>query len=224
MMRDADFGSVRIRAYGTYDFHVVNQKLFLEKVAGTVGQFLLDDFAETMLSRIVSVFSDTLAAEKLAVLDIASQYQVLGDKLLPKLNEAATSRYGIELRSFVIENISLPEDVAQAIDKRSSMAAVGNLNDYMKFEMAEGLSKGKGSGIAATAAQLGAGLVMGQQMGQAIGAAGVPSLLSPSEAAKILGVSESDVLTALGDGSLKGKKIGTSWRITQQSLDEFLKD
>jgi excisionase family DNA binding protein len=73
-------------------------------------------------------------------------------------------------------------------------------------------------------AQLGAGLVMGQQMGQAIGAAGVPSLLSPSEAAKILGVSESDVLTALGDGSLKGKKIGTSWRITQQSLDEFLKD
>jgi excisionase family DNA binding protein len=135
--------------------------------------------------------------------------------------------------------------VEQAIDKRSSMAAVGNLNDYVKFQMAESMTKGGGEagGMAGTAAGLGAGLAMGQQMIAAMGApqttlsaagppspaapsaatAGIPELLSPADAAKVLGVSENDVLTALGDGSLKGKKIGSAWRITRVALDEFLK-
>jgi excisionase family DNA binding protein len=77
--------------------------------------------------------------------------------------------------------------------------------------------------MATTAAQLGAGLVMGQQMAKAMEVAGGPSLFSPADAAKVLGVSESDVMTALADGSLKGKKIGATWRITQEALDEFLK-
>ncbi|MCX6924483.1 MAG: SPFH domain-containing protein [Verrucomicrobia bacterium] len=224
MMRDPDFGIVRARAYGTFDFHVVDPKLFLKEVAGTDGHFLLDAFAETMRSRIVSVFSDALASAKLPVLDIASRYQELGEALLPLINPAVSSKYGLEIPSFIIENVSLPEDVEQAIDKRSSMAAIGNLNDYVKFQMAEGLSRADGAGIAATAAQLGAGLVMGQQMANAMGSAGGPSLLSLADAARVLGVSESDVMTALTDGSLKGKKIGTTWRITQQALDEFLKN
>ena len=103
------------------------------------------------------------------------------------------------------------------------MAAVGNLSDYARFQMAEGLTKGEGGGMATTAAQLGAGLVMGQQMAQSMSAAGGTSLLSPADAAKVMGVSESDVLAALSDGSLKGKKIGATWRIAQQSLDEFLR-
>ena len=224
MMRDPDFGIVRVRAYGTFDFHIVDPKLFLKEVAGTDGHFLLDTFAETMRSRIVSVFSDALASAKLPVLDVAARHQELGEALLPLINPAVTSKYGLEIPSFIIENVSLPEEVEQAIDKRSSMAAVGNLNDYVKFQMAEGLSKGDGAGMAATAAQLGAGLVMGQQMAQAMGAAGGQNLLSAADAAKVLGVSESDVMTALADGSLKGKKIGTAWRITQQALDEFLKN
>ena len=224
MMRDPDFGIVRARAYGTFDFHVVDPRLFLKEVAGTDGHFLLDTFAETMRSRIVSVFSDALASAKLPVLDIAARYRELGEALLPLINPAVTSKYGIEIPSFVIENVSLPEEVEKAIDKRSSMAAIGNLNDYVKFQMAEGLSRGDGAGIAATAAQLGAGLVIGQQMATAMGAAGGPSLLSPADAAKVLGVSESDVMTVLADGSLKGKKIGATWRITQEALDAFLKN
>src|SRR5256714_5266964 len=160
MMRDADFGVVRVRAYGTYDFHVIDPKLFLKEVAGTDNHFRLDEFADTMRSRIVSVFSEALASAKLPVLDVASRYQELGEALLPLINPAVRTKYGIELPSFIVENISLPPEVEQTIDKRSSMAAVGNLNDYVKFQMAEGMTKGEGGGLAGSAAQLGAGLAM----------------------------------------------------------------
>ncbi len=240
MVRDPDFGVVRLRAFGTYDFHVSDVKLFLKEVAGTDDHFRLDEFSDTMRSRIVSVFSDALASSKVPVLDVAARYHDLGEALLPLINPATTTKYGIEISSFIVENVSVPTEVEQAIDKRSSMAAIGNLNDYVKFQMAEGLGKGEGGGTANAAAQLGAGLAMGQQMAQAFssgqaGAAagtpatnaapspGLPELLSPAEAAKVLGVSENDVLTALGDGSLKGKKIGTAWRITRSGLEEFLK-
>jgi excisionase family DNA binding protein len=244
MVRDPDFGIVRVRAYGTYDFHVIDPKLFLQEVAGTDDHFRLDEFADTMRSRIVSVFSDALASAKVPVLDVASRYQELGEALLPLINPAVTAKYGLEIPSFILENVSVPAEVEQAIDKRSSMAAVGNLNEYVKFQMAEGMGKGEAGGTAASAAQLGVGLAMGQQMAQAFGGAAagsaavppavpstaqtvtppsaVPELLSPSEAAKVLGVSESDVMTALNDGSLKGKRIGTSWRITRSALNEFL--
>jgi excisionase family DNA binding protein len=241
MVRDPDFGIVRVRAYGTYDFHVVDPKLFLREVAGTDDHFRLDEFADTMRSRIVSVFSDALASAKVPVLDAASRYQELGEALRPLINPAVTSKYGLEIPSFIVENVSVPAEVEQAIDKRSSMAAVGNLNDYVKFQMAQGMAQGEGGGMASSAAQLGAGLAMGQQMAQAFAAgqpasspvpssapanppapASLPELLSPADAAKALGVSENDVLTALADGSLKGKKIGTAWRITRAALTEFL--
>src|SRR5207249_1390870 len=171
MMRDADFGIVRARAYGTFDFHVVEPKLFLREVAGTDDHFRLDEFADTMRSRIVSVFSDALATAKVPVLDAAARYQELGEALLPLINPAVISKYGLEIPSFIVENVSLPAEVEQAIDKRSSMAAVGNLNDYVKFQMGQSMTQGEGGGMATSAAQLGAGLAMGQQMISAMGGA-----------------------------------------------------
>ena len=224
LMRDADFGMVRVSAYGTYDFRVADSKLFLKEVAGTTAQFYVDDFVRTMRSRIVSVFSEALALAKLPVLEIASHYQELGEALLPPINQAVKSEYGLEVPNFLVENVSLPKEVEEAVDKRSSMTAIGNLNEYVKFQMAEGLGEGGGTGITNTAAQLGAGLILGQQLTQSMGTAPDVGLLSPSEAASSLGVSESDVLAALDDGSIKGKKIGSAWRITRQALDEFLKN
>lgn len=241
MMRDRDFGIVRVRAYGTFDFHVVDPKLFLKEVAGTDQHFRLDEFADTMRSRIVSVFTDALASANVPVLDVASRYQELGEALLPLINPAMTSKYGLELPSFIIENVSLPPEVEQAIDKRSSMSALGNLNDYVKFQMAESMTKGEGGGMAASAAQMGAGIALGQQMAAAMSAQtpppviapggapgpadapGLPELLGPADAAKILGVSEADVLQAIADGSIKAKKIGASYRLTRAALEEFLK-
>src|SRR5271165_6722107 len=199
MLRDADFGIVRARAYGTFDFHVTDVKLFLKEVAGTDDHFRLEEFADTMRSRIVSVFTDALASAKVPVLDLASRYQELGGALLPIINPAVTAKYGIEISSFVVENVSVPPEVEQAIDKRSSMAAVGNLNDFVKFQMAESMTKGGGEAgaMAGTAAGLGAGLSMGQQMMAAMnsaqttpaaagaGAAGAtPALLGTAEIAQ----------------------------------------
>ncbi len=247
MLRDADFGIVRARAYGIFDFHVSDVKLFLKEVAGTDDHFRLDEFADTMRSRIVSVFTDALASAKVPVLDVASRYKELGDALLPVINPAVTSKYGIEITSFIVENVSVPPEVEQAIDKRTSMAAIGNLNDYVKYQMAESMTKGggEGGGMASTAAGLGAGLAMGQQMmaamnapqtttpsggpaGPAVppvipGAGATPQLLGTADVAKILGVSEPDVIATLEKGDLKGKKIGATWRVTKSALDEFLK-
>jgi excisionase family DNA binding protein len=243
LLRDADFGIVRVRAFGTFDFHVTDIPLFLKEVAGTDDHFRLDEFSDTMRSRIVSVFTDALASAKVPVLDLAARYQELGTALLPLINPAVTSKYGLEISSFIVENVSVPPEVEQAIDKRSSMAAVGNLNDYVKFQMAESMTKGGGGAMASTAAGLGAGLAMGQQMAAAMNqpqatmpaavmapapplaatAGALPELLGPAEVAKALGVTEADVLATLEKGDLKGKRIGSTWRVTKTALDEFLK-
>ena len=236
MMRDADFGIVRVRAFGTYDFKIVDVKKFIKEVSGSDQHFRLDEFADTMRSRLVSVFSDALASAKVPVLDVASRYTELGEALLPLINPKVQEKYGLEFSSFILENVSVPPEVEAAIDKRSSMGAIGNLNDYVKFQMAEGLGKGQGGGPGGAAAEIAMGFGMAQQlMNQpggilgpqatppVIGSAGAAELLSPADAAKALNVTEVDVMAAITDGSLKAKKIGTAWRITRGALDEFLK-
>jgi excisionase family DNA binding protein len=242
MMRDADFGIVRLRAFGTYDFRIVDPPKFLKEVAGTDQHFRLDEFADAMRSRIVSVFSDALAGSKVPALDVAARYSELGDALLPMINPVLHDKYGLEMSSFILENVSVPPEVEAAIDKRSSMAAVGNLNDYVKFQMAQGLEKG-GAGVGGLGAELAVGASIAQQMvnqpggilGQATAAAAAPAaapasaaaaalpeLVGPAEAAKALGVSESDVIASLEAGDLKGKKIGAQWRITRAALRDFI--
>jgi len=238
MVRDQDFGIVRVRAFGTYDFRVTDPKRFLKEVAGTDHHFRLDEFADTMRSRLVSVFSEALATAKVPVLDVATRYSELGQALLPIINPAISEKYGIEMTSFILENVSVPPEVEAAIDKRSSMAAVGNLNDYVKYQMAQGMAAGSGAGIGGAGAELAMGMAMAQQMmnqpggimaqttpaaGAAPAASGIPETMGPADAAKALGVSEADVIASLEAGDLKGKKIGTQWRVTRAALAEFLK-
>src|SRR5215831_11667163 len=164
MMRDADLGVVRIRAFGTYDFHITDPKKFLKEVAGSDQNFHLDEFSDTMRSRIVSVFTDALATAHIPVFDVASRYTDLGEALLPLINPVISAKYGLEMASFILENVSVPPEVEQAIDKRSSMGAIGNLNDYVKFQMAQGLGQGQGGGPGGAAAEIAMGFGMAQQL------------------------------------------------------------
>jgi excisionase family DNA binding protein len=236
MVRDTDFGMVRLRAFGTYDFKVVDPRMFLREVAGSDHNFRLDEFNDTMRSRIVSIFTDAVASANIPVLDVASRYTELGDALLPLINPAVRSKYGLELTSFIVENVSVPPEVEEAIDKRSSMAAVGNLNEFVKYQMGKGLEAGGGAGAAGTAAELAVGFGIAQEMmrqgfagGQATptvvptAAPGLPELLSPADAAQALGVSAADVMTVLESGDLKGKKIGSAWRISRAALADYMK-
>jgi excisionase family DNA binding protein len=250
MMRDADFGIVRARAFGTYDFKIVEPKLFLKEVAGSDQNFRLDEFADTMRSRIVSVFSDALASAQVPVLDVATRYSELGEALLPLINPVVGAKYGLQIASFIVENVSVPPEVEAAIDKRSSMAAVGNLNDFVKYQMAKGMEQPGGAGAAGTASELAVGFAIAQQLMQqggvvapatapagapgTLGAATAttaaagpavassPELLSPEDAAKALGVSMEDVMAIITSGELAAKKIGTSYRIKRTALQEYI--
>jgi excisionase family DNA binding protein len=232
MMRDNDLGIVRVRAFGTYDVRIADPKLFLKEVAGSDHNFRLDEFAETMRSRIVSVFADALASASIPVFDVASRYGELGEALLPLINPVVGAKYGIQIASFIVENVSVPPEVEQAVDKRSSMAAVGNLNDYVKYQMAQGMEKGGSSGGMAT--ELAVGLSIAQQIMQqqgmptgappaaGAGPAAAPELLSPADVAKVLGVPEADVLAIIESGELAAKKIGASYRVKRSALNEYL--
>lgn len=247
-VRDPDFGVVRIRAFGTYDFRIVQPALFLKEVAGTDQNFRLDEFADTMRSRIVSIFSEALAKAKIPVLDVATRYSDLGEALVQVINPAVVDKYGLEITSFILENVSVPAEVEQAIDKRSSMTAIGNLNDYVKYQMGQAMANG-GDSAATLPASMAMGFGMAQEMmkqmqqpapaasgflpgaaaptptptpASAPAAAPVLQVYTPEQAAQLLGVEVADVLAELEAGNLKGRKIGSAWRIAQAALDEFL--
>ena len=244
MMRDADFGVVRMRAFGTFDFKIVNPVLFLKEIAGTDHHFRLDEFNDVMRSRIVSVFSETLATAKVPALDVATRYGELGTALLEPLNAVMREKYGLEMTAFVLENVSVPPELEAAIDKRGAMTAIGNLNDYVKYNMGNALAEGK-AGVAGIGAEMAAGLAMGQTMLQgggagaqpqaqpgfvpgaapvaAAGAAAPLAVLTPEQVAQTLGVTPADVMQELEAGTLKGRKIGSQWRVPQEALDQFLK-
>ncbi len=241
MMRDKDFGVVRLRAFGTYDFKIVDAPKFLKEVAGTDQNFRLDEFADAMRSRIVSVFTDALATANVPALDVASRYTEMGDALLPIINPAIQDKYGIEITSFLLENVSVPPEVEQAIDKRSSMGVIGNLNDYVKYQMGQGMAAGGDAGSAAAMpAQMAVGFAMAQEMAKSMSAqnasatapavasvipaaAVTPEVLTPEQAAQLLGVSVEDVMASIQSGDLKARKIGNAYRIAKSALDEFLR-
>lgn len=233
MMRDKDFGVVRLRAFGTYDFRISDVPKFLREVAGTDQNFRLDEFADTMRSRIVSVFTEALATAQVPALDVAARYSELGEALLPIINPAMSGKYGLEITSFVLENVSVPPEVEQAIDKRSSMSVIGNLNDYVKYQMGVGMGQGgEGAAAAAAPAQMAIGFGMAQELmkgmqGQAVPAAAAPGggidVLTPEQAAQALGVSVEDVMASITAGELKARKIGNAYRIARAALEEFLR-
>ncbi|THU00280.1 helix-turn-helix domain-containing protein [Lampropedia puyangensis] len=241
MMRDQDFGVVRLRAFGTYDFRIVDAPKFLKEVAGTDQNFRLDEFNDTMRSRIVSVFTEALAKAHVPVLDIAQRYSELGDALLPIINPVIQDKYGLEVSSFILENVSVPPEVEQAIDKRSSMGVIDNLNDYVKYQMGVAMGQGGEAGAAATVpAQMAMGFGMAQEMmksmqspasgapaagtlGASVAPAASLDVLTPEQVAQALGVSVEDVMASIEAGDLKARKIGSAWRIAKSALEEFLR-
>ena len=230
MMRDQDFGIVRLRAFGTYDFRVVEPRLFLKEVVGTDQNFRVDEFAETMRSRLVSIFADSLATAKIPALDIASRYTELGEALLPIINPIVAAKYGIEIPSFILENVSVPPEVEEAIDKRSSMSAVGNLNDYVKYQMGQGMGKGarrrrRHGGRTCRRLRHRAADDEARRLDVSCCRRAFAGSRSDGTARSCASSSASLKPTSWQQSlraSLKAKKIGSQYRITKAALDAFL--
>ena len=169
MMRDADFGMVRLRAFGIYSMRVAEPQAFIKEIAGTSGRFVTEDVEGQLKRTLVSGFSDALGESKIAALDLASNYEELGKFIRVKLNEEFKT-FGLELTKFVIENISLPPEVEAAMDKRTSMGVIGDVGRYAQFQAADAMrdaAQNPGGG-AGTGVGLGAGFALGNAMAGAM--------------------------------------------------------
>ncbi|NLJ64006.1 MAG: zinc-ribbon domain-containing protein [Christensenellaceae bacterium] len=164
MMRDRDFGMIRLRAFGIYSFRVVDPVAFLKEVFGTSAYFTVEGVEGQVKRTIVSSLSDTLAQSGIPALDLAANYGELSRLMLEKLSSEFLN-IGLKIESFVIENISLPEEVEKAMDRRTSMGVVGDIDSYTRFQTAEAIREsaghdnsmaGVGTGMAAAMAMAGA--------------------------------------------------------------------
>ena len=167
MMRDAEFGMIRLRAFGIYSFRVVDPALLLREVLGTAAELNVDDVEGQIKRTIVSGLSDILGQSGIPALDLAANYDELSDMAL-KVLSPRIEEMGLRLESFAIENISLPAEVEKTMDRRTSMGVVGDLNRYAQFQAAEAMREAANNpngGTASAGVGMGAGVAMGQMFG-----------------------------------------------------------
>lgn len=167
ILRDAEFGAVRIRAFGTYAIKVIDAAKFIREIAGTKAHFAIDEVSEQLRNLIVTRFTDAIGESRIPLLDLAGNLDELSkfisDRINPEFGE-----YGLQVTKFLVENVSLPPEVETALDKRSSMGILGNLNNYAQFQAANAMeqaAQNPGSD-AASGMGMGMGFAMAQQMGQ----------------------------------------------------------
>jgi membrane protease subunit (stomatin/prohibitin family) len=169
MMRDAEFGMVRLRAFGNYQFRIGDPAKFIKEIAGTDGTFTTDEIEGQIRDIIITRFTDYVGEAKIPVLDLASNYNELSkgihEHIKPELEE-----YGLNVTKFLIENISLPPEVEAMIDKRSSMGIIGDLNQYTKFQTANAIEAAAENpgGNAGAGMGMGMGFAMANQMSQTL--------------------------------------------------------
>ncbi|HEX6534052.1 MAG TPA: SPFH domain-containing protein [Gemmatimonadaceae bacterium] len=187
MMRDPRLGPVRLRAYGTFAVRVRDAVDFVRELGGTNLVYTIDQIDDQLRDMLVARFSDLLAERQVPVFELAAQYGELASAVADRL-AADTRRYGLDVTSLVIENISLPPEVEGAVDERTRMGVLGDLGAYAQLQSADAMRDAarNPSGVAAGGVGLGLGLAMGQQAGALAPRAPVapqqpPAPPSPSE-------------------------------------------
>ncbi|HPF57836.1 MAG TPA: SPFH domain-containing protein [Candidatus Competibacteraceae bacterium] len=183
MLRDAEFGPVRLRAFGSYAIRVKDAPTFLREIVGTDGRFTTDEITNQLRNMVVSRFANILGQAKIPALDLAGNYDQLGQFLLQRIAPEFAA-VGLELTNLLVENISLPKEVEAVLDKRTSMGIAGNLDQYTQFQAAEALRDAAANpGGGSEALNMGLGLAMAQRLSETLGRSAQsapPSAASPS--------------------------------------------
>lgn len=174
MLRDADFGPVRLRAFGTYTLKAIDPKALLKELVGTDQELQADEIGELMRGVIISAFADMLGTNKVAALDLAANYREMGDELKKVVNERIDDEYGLEVPSIFILNVSLPEAVEKALDTRSSMGVIGDMNKYQQYQFGTAMTEAAGNpgGGMGEGLGMGMGFAMANRMGGMMAGAG----------------------------------------------------
>jgi membrane protease subunit (stomatin/prohibitin family) len=190
VFRDKDFGMVRLRSFGKYSLRVVDSSVLLNTLVGTQGKYTTDEVTSFLRDLIVSRMADTLGAAGMSLLDMPTHYEQIASGTRAKVT-ADFAKYGLELVDFFINAITPPDEVQQAIDARSSMGAVGDLNAFMKFQAAQSMAKmaeqgGGGMGAPAMGMGMGAGfgMMMPGMIREAMAAGATPQTAPVPQAAQ----------------------------------------
>jgi membrane protease subunit (stomatin/prohibitin family) len=176
MMRDPDFGMVRVRAFGTYSFKADDPAVLLRELVGTDPAFKTEEVAEFIRQSVVSRAVTALATSGVAVLDLAAHQNEIADRLAPIISEDL-KHLGLTMPRFVIENVSLPPEVEAAMDKRTEMGVLGDLDKFTKFQAATAITEAAQNpgGTAGLGIGVGAGAALGAQLAQALQPTAVPA-------------------------------------------------
>ncbi|MDX5459597.1 SPFH domain-containing protein [Micromonospora tulbaghiae] len=188
ILRDAEFGVVRVRAFGAFAARVVDASRLLRELVGTDPQFRTEEVQEYLRQLMVGRLGGALATAGVPLLDLAAHQDAIGRRLAAVLTEEL-AEVGIAIPKFVIENVSVPPEVEQALDKRTSMGAVGDLDRYTRFQAANAMEAAANNpgGEAGAGIGLGLGMAMGQQMARSMGGGAatqpVPAQPAPTQPA-----------------------------------------
>lgn len=179
MLRDPEFGPIRIRAFGTYAVQAVSPRALLEELVGVDKVVDADEVTELLRSIIISTFSDIIGSANVAALDLASRYQEFGERLRLEVQKRIDDEYGLEIPQLFIVNISLPEAVEKALDTRTSMGVIGDMYKYQQYQMGQAMTaaaSNSSGGGASEGLGLGLGMAMAGRMLQpgAVAGPGAP--------------------------------------------------
>lgn len=169
MLRDQEFGPVRLRSFGTYSIKIKDPLTFLREIVGTDGHFSTDEISKQLRNLIVSRFTSVIGESNIPILDLAANYDELGEFITTAINPAFED-YGLNVENLMVENISLPTEVEAALDKRTSMGIIGNLGQYSQFQAAEAMEAAANnpSGGASEGIGMGMGFAVAKEMSQGL--------------------------------------------------------
>jgi len=186
MLRDADFGPVRLRAFGTYTLRAADPVALLKELVGTDGVFEAEEVSELMRSVIASAFADLIGQARIPALDLAASYERLSRELRQLVASRIDDEYGMDIPALYVVNISLPEEVEKAIDARGSMNVLGDLGSYQQYQLGKSLPTAAASEAGGGGAAAGLGLGMGLAMaGRMSGASSATTAAPPPPPAPI---------------------------------------
>jgi membrane protease subunit (stomatin/prohibitin family) len=178
-IRDKEFGAVRLRCYGIYSYRIADPRKFFTQISGTRASYFVGDLEGQLRNTIVARMSEIFASSDVSFLDMTAKQGVLGEKIIEQIKPAFAA-LGLELDQFVVENISLPDELQKILDQRIGMNMVGDLGRFTQFEAAESLD------IAAAnqggAAGMGMGLGAGAAVAQTLSASLRPTFTAPAAA------------------------------------------
>jgi len=170
IIRDKDYGAIRIRGYGTYSFKVKDAYVFMQELSGTNSSFKTQDITDYLRSMVITGISDAIGESKIPVLDMAGNLIELG-KYVQKALQEDFNAIGVELSKFNFENFSLPEELEKALDKNTSLGMMkGNIDVYTQMAQADALKEAaKNPGMAGSTMGAGLGMGLGMGMGNMFG-------------------------------------------------------